>query len=78
MGGGRSKSGVLWSELEREAHRMVLTLLEHDAVDDAELIASRVLFARSDVTASMRQDYLEALAETVRRYVALLDEPTLG
>jgi hypothetical protein len=56
---------------------MVLDLLETGIViDDAEQIASRVLLARSDITASMRQEYMEALAETVRRYVALLNNST--
>jgi hypothetical protein len=77
MTGGGSAAGPLWAELEREAHRMVLKLLEAGAViDDAELIASRVLLAHSDSTASMRQEYKEALAATVGRYLALLNDPT--
>jgi hypothetical protein len=56
---------------------MVLDLLDAGTtVDDAESIASRVLLARGDITASMRQEYMEALAETVRRYVALLNGST--
>jgi hypothetical protein len=56
------------SELERDAHRMVLDRFEDgNAVDDPELIASRVLFAHNDVTASMHEEYLEeALTDLVR------------
>jgi hypothetical protein len=76
-GGGRSTVGPLWAQLEREAHRMVLDLFETGkVVDDAELIARRVLLAHADISASMRQEYIDALAETVRRYAALLGEPT--
>lgn len=76
-GGGRSTMGPLWAELEREAQRMVLDLLETGKIiDDAELIANRVLLARADISASMRQEYIDALTETVRRFTATLDEPT--
>jgi hypothetical protein len=56
---------------------MVLDIVENgEVVDDAKLVAGRVLLARSDVTAAMREEYMDALAETVKRYVALLKRPT--
>ncbi len=67
------KSGALWAELERDAHRFVLDLVEKRlAIDDAGLIASRVLLARAHMSASMRDALLEPLAEVVRTYLELL------
>jgi hypothetical protein len=76
MGEDTSKPGrVWWSELERDAHRMVLDMLQNgEAVENAELVACQVLFTRSDLTDSRRQDYVKALAETIRRYAELLQE----
>ncbi len=66
-------SATLWAELERDAHRLVVDLVDnHRVVGDAEVIASRVLLARSDISASMRDVYLEPLAEVVRRYLEVL------
>lgn len=71
------RTGPLWTQLERDAHRMVLDLFEHgQALDDAEHIATRVLAARGDVTASMREEYVDALAATIHAYVAVLAEKT--
>ncbi|MDB4964930.1 MAG: hypothetical protein JWN44_619 [Myxococcales bacterium] len=63
----------LWAELEREAHQLVLDILKSGkAIEDPENVASKVLFARSDISPSMRQEYLDALTETVRKQVELL------
>ena len=63
----------LWADLERDAHRAVLELLERkQTISDPESIANRILLARSDVSASMREAYLEPLAAVVRKYAELL------
>jgi hypothetical protein len=67
------KRGALWAEIERDAHRFVVDLVENNQhAADAELIASRVLLARSDISASLRDAYLEPLAEVVRKYLDVL------
>jgi hypothetical protein len=65
----------LWAEFEREAHRAVLNLVDAGAHDiDPESVASRVLFAHADITSSMRDEYLDALTEVVRKHVELLND----
>ncbi len=61
------------AELERDAHRMLLELIKNgQRAHDPEHIATRVLMARPDISASMREEYLDVLAETIRKHVELL------
>jgi hypothetical protein len=67
------RTSRLWADLERDAHRAVLELIEsRQTINDAESIASRILLARSDVSASMREAYLDPLAALVLKYAELL------
>jgi hypothetical protein len=67
------RTSRLWADLERDAHRVVLELIdEKHALDDFESIASRILLARSDLSASMREAYRDPLAAVVRKYAELL------
>ncbi len=56
------------AELERDAHRMLLELINNgQRTHDPEHIATRVLMARADVSASMREQYVDVLAEAIRK-----------
>jgi hypothetical protein len=67
------RHGKIWAELERDVHRVLREMLKNrEAIADPERIAQRVLLARSDISATMRDELVDALAETVRRQAELL------
>lgn len=67
------RHGKIWAELERDVHRVLREMLKNrEPVADVERIAQRVLLARPDVSATMRDEIVDALAETVRKQAELL------
>ena len=67
------RTSTLWADLERDAHRAVLQLIEgKHPINDPQVIASRILLAHSDISTSMREAYLGPLTAIVRKYAELL------
>lgn len=67
------RHGKIWAELERDVQRVLRDMKRREAVADAKRIAQRILLARPEVSASMRDELVDALAETVRKHVELLE-----
>ena len=65
----------LLAELERDAHHLLLAMVARGLSEyDPEAIAARVLSARREVTATMRDEMLDPLASIVAKQIDLLSQ----
>jgi hypothetical protein len=62
-----------WGELEREAHRVVLNLLDASEAIDPPAVARFVLRKNAQTAGD---ESVAALAKTIQRYADELKEPT--